>query len=402
MNKIARWDPILMWLAVAATVLGLLAIYDSGYARAAADGMVVPREFRSQVVSGIAALAGGILCWLLPRNKLRNLAWVAYALTVVALILVRVVGTEINGAKRWIDLKVMTIQPAEFAKLAVILVLASILSLRKPTPKLKRKPRHWAETLDWVWVPRFKRSMPLFLVLAAAGLILIEPDLATAMVIIAVSGLMMVLGGVSRGSMLSISAIALVVVTVLVVKEPYRMERILHHDARWNVENIDGIGYQTTQSEAAMAYGGLLGTGLGEGRAKHTLPAPTTDFVVTTVAEESGFVGMVCLLAIMGGLTWRLMALARSTHDRFGKLVLGGVGAWIGIQTCTNIVMANGFAPPIGVPMPFVSAGGSSLMALWMALGVCQSVLRDSPEEATEVETGRHRRWNRRTRVSRA
>lgn len=403
MKKDFRWDPVLLWLAVAATVLGLLAIYDSGYARAAADGMVVPREFRSQVVSTIAAVFAGIACWSVPRKNWRALAWAAYGVTVLSLVAVKLFGTEINGARRWIDLKVLTIQPAEFAKLSVILILASVLAFRKPAPKVPRRPRHWAESLDWVWVPRVRRAWPLLLVLLAAVLVLVEPDLATAMVIVAVSGLMMVLGGVSRGSLVSLGAIALVVVTLLVIKEPYRMERFLHHGDRWQVENIDGIGYQTTQSEAAMAYGGLTGTGIGEGRAKHTLPAPTTDFIVTTIAEELGFVGVLVLLAIMGGLTWRLMVLARTASDKFGKLVLGGVGAWIGIQTCTNIVMANGFAPPIGVPMPFVSAGGSSLMALWMALGVCQSVLRSSsPEEATEVETGRHRRWNRRARVSRA
>lgn len=180
------------------------------------------------------------------------------------------------------------------------------------------------------------------------------------------------------------------------------MDRILNHADRWSAENIEGIGYQTTQSEAAMASGGLMGVGLGEGRAKHKLPAPTTDFVMATVAEELGFVGSMVVLAIMGGLVWRLMVLSRSVEGQFGKLVLGGTASWIAVQSCTNMAMANGFAPPIGVPMPFVSAGGSSLLALWMAIGACQSVLRTSPEEAEEHASGRDRRWHRRPRVSRA
>ncbi|MBS1721862.1 MAG: FtsW/RodA/SpoVE family cell cycle protein [Armatimonadetes bacterium] len=402
MNRTWKWDPVLLWLGIASTIVGLLAIYDAGYARAAADGMVVPREFRSQLLASIVAVIGALGCWMVSKRNWRSLAWLGYGLTVVGLVVVKLIGTEINGAKRWIDLKVFTVQPAEFAKLFVILVLAAILAGRKQAPKPPRRPTHWAENLDWVWMPRIKRSWPLLLVLLAVGLIVIEPDLATGMVIVVVTGAMLFLGGVSRGSLVTLGVCCAVVVTLLVVEEPYRMERILHHGDRWSSDNIESIGYQTTQSEAAMANGGAFGLGLGEGRAKHTLPAPTTDFVLTTIAEETGLVGALAVLALMGGATWRLMVLARSADDRFGKLVLGGVASWIGVQACTNVVMANGFAPPIGVPMPFVSYGGSSLLALWMALGVCQSVLRPAAQEVTDEASSRDGRWHRRPRVSRA
>ena len=246
------------------------------------------------------------------------------------------------------------------------------------------------------------RSWPLLFVLVASFLILIEPDLATAMVVTVVGVAMMVLSGMSRGSIISLGVLGLICVTFLVIKEPYRMARVSNHGDRWSQENIDGIGYQTTQSEAAMASGGLLGVGLGEGRAKHKLPAPTTDFVMATVAEETGLLGVVVVMGIMGGLVWRLMVMARDLNDRFGKYILYGTATWIGIQSCTNIVMANGFAPPIGVPMPFISAGGSSLMALWMAIGLCQSVAGRSAKEVEELEDSRDGRWHRRPRVSRA
>lgn len=395
-------DPVLFWLAIAATVIGLLAIYDSGYARAAADGMFVPREFRSQLISSLIAVVCGAAVWRIRAKQWTVFAWTFTALTFVGLILVKLVGSEINGATRWIDLKVMTVQPAEFAKLAAILMLATVLATRQPTAKLPRAPRHWAERLDWVWIPRIVRGWPLYLVLAMAGLVLLEPDLATATVIVMVSGCMLVLGKVSRGSLVTLGFLFVLASSVFVMKESYRMDRILNHADRWSSQNIEGIGYQTTQSEAAMASGGLIGVGLGEGRAKHKLPAPTTDFVMATVAEELGFFGALGVMAVMGGMVWRLMVLSRVTTNQFGKLVLGGTASWIGIQACTNIVMANGFAPPIGVPMPFVSAGGSSLLALWMAVGACQSVLRTSPEEAEEHASGRDRRWHRRPRVSRA
>lgn len=402
MKAFSKGDPLVFWLALAATVIGLLAIYDSGYARAAADGMVVPREFRSQLISAVIALLVGGAVWQVRKKQWPGFAALMAGATFLGLILVKLVGTTINGATRWIDLKVMTVQPAEFAKFAAILVLATVLSTRKPRSKLPREPRHWAERLDWVWIPRIARGWPLYVVLAMAGLVLLEPDLATAMVIVVVSGFMLVLGKVSRGSLITLSVLFVVATSVFVMKESYRMDRILNHADRWSAENIEGIGYQTTQSEAAMASGGFMGVGLGEGRAKHKLPAPTTDFVMATVAEELGFVGSMVVLAIMGGLVWRLMVLSRTVRDQFGKLVLGGTASWIAVQSCTNMAMANGFAPPIGVPMPFVSAGGSSLLALWMAIGACQSVLRTSPEEAEEHASGRDRRWHRRPRVSRA
>lgn len=402
MNRNKGFDPVLVTLATLATVVGLLAIYDSGYARAAADGMFVPREFRSQFVSALVALGAGFACSWLRRSQWKRLAWPFFGLVVAGLVAVKLGGTEINGATRWIDLKVMTVQPAEFAKLGVVLLLASALAGRKPAPKLPRPPRHWAERIDWVWVPRLARSWPLVLVLVAAGLVAFEPDLATAMVIVVVAGAMMVLGGVSRGSLVTLGLGGAMVVGLLVVKEPYRMDRILHHGDRWSAQNVDSIGYQTTQSEAAMAKGGWLGVGIGEGRAKHTLPAPTTDFVMTTVSEEFGLLGTVMVIGLMGGVTFRLVTLGRRSTDPFARLVLGGTATWIGVQACTNIVMCNGTAPPIGVPMPFISAGGSSLMALWMAVGVCQAALRQESRQEAVRETDRHRRWHRRSRVSRA
>lgn len=393
-----NFDPLLLWLSLALTVIGLLAIFDSGYARSAVDGMAIPREFRSQLLCSVGAVVVGLICWRIKRSNLKTIAIVFYAVVTILLVLVKLFGTEINGAKRWI----FSIQPAEFAKLSVILVLASIFAIRQPRKKLSKKPIHWAERLDWVWVPRISRSWPLLFPLLAAGLVLIEPDLATAMVIVVVSGFIFVMGGVSKGSLISLGFICTLAVGVMIVKEPYRMDRILHHEERWGSENIEGIGYQTTQSEAAMANGGLLGVGLGDGRAKHTLPAPTTDFVMATIAEETGFLGTTIVMALMGGLVWRLLHLAQIAKDKFGKLILYGTGSWIGIQACTNIVMANGFAPPIGVPMPFISAGGSSLIALWMAIGVCQSVLKENSAEVEELETSRNRRWNRRPRISRA
>ncbi|QYK55282.1 MAG: FtsW/RodA/SpoVE family cell cycle protein [Fimbriimonadaceae bacterium] len=399
MTDLRRESAWIWALASIATVIGMLAIWDAGYVRAAADGGVVPREFVSQGVAIVAAVIAGAACAAIRAKDWRRLAPLVYLLGLGCLIAVKVIGKEINGAQRWIELGFFNLQPSEVAKFAAILFLAAVFADRKPSPRPPRKRLAWYEALDRVWMPRLLRAWPLLAIGAYVLLIEAEPDLATAMVIAAVTLGMMILAGVRASSLLALGAVSTVVVGYMVMTEPYRMDRIVNHGSRWEKGNIDSIGYQTTQSEKAMLRGGLTGVGLGEGRAKHTLPAPTTDFVMTTISEETGLVGSLAVLAVLGGLTAMLFRAAMRVQTQFGKLVVAGVATWIGVQTCTNVMMANGFLPPIGVPLPFVSAGGSSLIALWAALGLCQSQFMAKAQGA-ELEAGHDRRWHRRPRVS--
>jgi cell division protein FtsW len=148
---------------------------------------------------------------------------------------------------------------------------------------------------------------------------------------------------------------------------------------------MDG-GYQTVVSETALARGGLFGVGIGNGIAKHKLPAPTTDFVLATVGEEFGLLGVLVVVGLLAVVTWRLFWLAARAPDTFSRLALVGMAVWIGIQTCTSVTMVNGTLPPIGIPLPFVSYGGSSLLALWMGVGISMSVARQQSQKK-EVES---------------
>jgi cell division protein FtsW len=204
-----------------------------------------------------------------------------------------------------------------------------------------------------------------------------EPDLGTAAVILAIAAVMLFLGGVSKRSLVVGVLIGALGVFFLVTLEPYRVERILHHSERWNVGMVDDLGYQTTQSETAMAGGGFWGVGIGSGRAKHMLPAATTDFILATIGEETGLLGALGVLAMLGVLAWRLMHLGMRLSDRFGQLVLFGTAAWLGVQSSVNVMMANGTLPAIGIPLPLISSGGSSLIAIWGCLGICQSLVRN-------------------------
>ena len=394
-------DPAITILAVLATFMGMLAIWDSGYARAAVNNQILPREFWMQAIFALVSFFAAYVVYKIPTESWKKWAGVLIVATIGLLLLVEVpgIGKEINHAQRWIDLKIFLLQPAEFAKLSCILFLAVALAKRKPVAQLKKTPRHLGEKIDWLLVPWLKRAFPLIVVGFIIFFIEQEPDLATSMVIAFATFVMLVVGGVSRRSLAILFIGSLLLVGGLTIKEPYRMARITNHTERWSDTNIDGPGYQTTQSEAALARGGLFGVGLGNGLAKHRLPAPTTDFILATVGEEFGLVGSLVVVGLIAAIALRMAALGMRRKDPFGRLVLVGLASWIGIQGATNVMMANGFFPPIGIPLPFFSYGGSSLLALWMGVGLAQNILTETVvEKEVAIENRRNRRrdgWTR-------
>ena len=398
-------DPFLFWVCLAASLLGLVAIWDAGYARVGAGGSVLPRELRFQAVYLVIAVLVGWGCSRIPRASWRWLGWVGLAVSFGLLVAVRQpeIGHSLGGAQRWIKLGPLTVQPSEFIKLAVIMFLAATMAAHEPWKVRRRAIRNIGERIDRVWLPKLKRALPFLLVLALAVMVERQPDLATAAVIVAGAVGIIIVAGVTRKSLVLLAAASVVLVSAAVVEQPYRLERLTTHAARWEPENVRGKGYQTVISETALARGGVFGVGLGDGTAKHRLPAPTTDFVLTTVGEEFGLVGALSVVMLLAVVSWRLLWLAARAPDRFGRLALVGFGVWIGIQACTNVLMVNGTVPPIGVPLPFISYGGSSLLALWMAVGLSMTMGgQQSKKEVKKPETRRYGWRNRRARVSRA
>jgi cell division protein FtsW len=390
------YDPLLIGLASAATLIGLLFIFDAGYARSLRDSRgVIPREFIMQLVTLPIALFCGWWAGRVRPQKWLKWSKVLWVVSVFSLILVKapVIGVAMNGAHRWIRFPGFALQPAEFVKLTCVLYLGGVLANRKAWPAKITPRKNFTHWMDTIFVEKAKRALPLFYVVIAIMLIEIEPDLGTAAVVGATAAVMLLVGGVSWKSLGACAAIGLLGVTVLVMKQPYRIQRFVDHGARWSSDNADDSTYQTVQSEVAMASGGITGVGLGNGRAKHVEPATTTDFIMATIAEETGLFGSWIVLAVMGGLSLRILFLARDVKDRYAKLCLTGVAAWFGVQACVNMMMANAFIPPIGIPMPFISSGGSSLIALWLAVGVCQAMLIPVPVHKGETLAVSDHRW---------
>lgn len=405
MRRIRIYDPTAFGLAFVLTLLGLLFIFDAGYPRAMASGKGwIPPEFRTQLIMCFGAILVGAFVSTISEQKWYRLSKFIWFVAFISLFLPMIPGLAYaqNGAARWFKLPGLPpIQPAEFAKVAVIIYLAGLLAKRKEW--VTKPGKDWAQILDRNAVRKIKRWIPFFWVLIAVVLIEKEPDLGTAAVVLLIGFGMLVAGNVSKFSIVT-GAVTLAMITGwLVTHEEYRMNRIRHHADRWNERNMDDIGWQTVQAELGMASGAVLGVGVGAGRAKHVLPAATTDFINATIGEEFGLVGMLVVTGLLAALTLRLLKLARGAKSQFGTLVLSGTAVWIGGQACVNIMMANGLLPAIGIPLPFISSGGSSLVALWIALGISNACLAPAKQQSEEAyETGRDGWGHGRTRLSRA
>ena len=305
--------------------------------------------------------------WLgvrLPPRMYRRLAYPALLASLVLLVAVLIpgVGLEVNGARRWLVFGPLQMQPAELAKLALALWGADLL-VRKH--RLITQARHLV--------------MPLVPVAALlAGLVVLEPDLGTSLCFAMVLfGLLWTVGAPGRvfGVLLGMAAAA---AGAMVLVEPYRMERMLHfmdpdHDPL-------GTGYQPLLGLSSLASGGWFGVGLGQGRAKWlNLPEGHNDYIFAVLGEELGLLGCLVVLMLYATLAYAGLRVARRTADPFARLASAGVTVWIVGQAVLNMGYVSGLLPVTGVPLPLISAGGTSLLVTVLALGMLASFARHEP-----------------------
>ncbi len=305
--------------------------------------------------------------------------WMALCVAVLALIQFTPLGHAFNGAERWIRVPVpvlgaITLQPSEAFKLATLFWFCALYAL----PERRRWTRG-AYLLLGIW---------LF------GVVLVErqPDLGTAMLIFALGVGVAFLGGASLAKLGLLLASGVISIALLIAlpliksqfsgepleahKTSYRIQRVMAMLDPWSDEQ--GFGYQMVHAQLAVGSGGLTGVGLGMGREKRYLPAAESDYIFATIAEEAGFVGGLLAIGLLGGLVYACFHLAMRARTRFGRLFAGGLALWIALSTGINLGMALGLLPTVGIPLPFLSAGGSALVSLMAALGVAQSLAREA------------------------
>jgi cell division protein FtsW len=313
---------------------------------------------------GLWLAIGTVACVVILRvdyHRWRRLAVPLLALSgvLLALVLVPGLGMEVNGASRWLGYGPLSLQPSELAKLTVLLFTADLLARRA------------------AWMDDTRLTLvPVTIVFGGVAVLLMaQPNLGTALVLGAIVLALLFVAGTPFLPLTSLAAAGAVLATGLALWAPYRRARVLSFLDPW--ADYQNGGYQNIQSLVGIASGGITGTGLGESRAKWGfLPEAHTDFIFAIIGEELGLIGALVVVALFMGLCVLGSRAAMAAPDRFGMLLAAGVTVWFGVQAFVNIGAVIGILPITGVPLPFVSYGGSSLLFNMVAAGLLLNVAR--------------------------
>jgi len=357
-------------LAVCVTsllALGLVMLYSSSMTQVGAQYLEAQLVWCS---------LGFILCvaaTALDYQLLKKFVWPLFILALVLLVLVLLplphgLTKKINGAHRWFILPGIRLQPSEFGKLALIITLAWY------GDRFQRR----MHTLKWGII------FPMLIIAAMLGLVFREPDRGTTILLAAVSGSMLLLAGVQWKFIVPPIVLAAAGLTVSILHDPMRMKRIFS----WlDVEaNKDGVGYQAYQAKIALGSGGLAGLGLGNGRQKlGFVPEHHTDFIFSIIGEELGLIATLLVIVAFVVLVLCGIYIALRASDTFGTLLAAGVTLLIGLQAAINIGVVTSALPNKGLPLPFISYGGSNLLAMLTCVGILFSVARRAHPEKIPV-----------------
>jgi rod shape determining protein RodA len=363
--RVPRVDWTLLLATAALLVLGTVLVWSATAQRDALTGGDPLAFLRRHLVNIAIGLVLAVLVAATDHRWVRILAPVVYVASLVGLLLVLVMGTTINGSRSWIMLGGMSIQPAEFAKLAVCTGMALVV----------------AERTEGSWRQREVKHVDVLAMLAVAAvpavMILLQPDLGTLLVLLATVFGVIAASGAPRRWLAAIAAAGVTVAVVAVqlgVLKQYQIDRFM----AFTNPALDprGAGYNTEQARIAIGNGGIFGQGLFNGSQTKSgfVPEQQTDFIFTVAGEELGLVGAAILIALLGLVIWRALTIAAHSDDLFGRLAAAGVACWFGFQAFQNIGMCLGIMPVTGVPLPLVSYGGSSMFASLMAIGLLQTV----------------------------
>jgi rod shape determining protein RodA len=356
-----RPDFILIGITAALTALGLIMILSASGPRLEAAGLSRSSQMLRQAL--FVGIGSGVLLVtsVVSDRYWKLLAPLLYAGTLLVLLAVlSPIGALRQGAQRWISLGLFDLQPSEVAKVAVILALALMLA---PVEEGHMK-----------WLRLLKVGV---LVGFPAVLIFLQPDLGTMLVFGFVTFIMLFVAGttVRQLVMLIVLGVVLLVVAVeLDLLKDYQLER-LSGFLTPNEQTL-AVNYNQNQSQIAIGSGGMFGQGLFEGSQTNLafVPSQTTDFIFTAVAEQLGFVGGTLVIALYAALIWRMLTIAGAARDRFGQLAATGIAAMFGFHVFVNIGMTVGLLPVTGLPLPFLSFGGSFYLAMAASVGIVNSI----------------------------
>jgi len=359
-----RFDFILFFLVLAISSWGVLIIF-SATRETLPGGVSDPQYYlKRQLIWLGVGIVIFIAIQFINYRKIQKYWWLVLAAGILSLVVVLLFGYEVHGSKGWIDLKFTTIQPSEFSKIFMVVALSAIMS-------------KWRS--EKVSSVTFKKvAISSSVALAFVILVLLEPDYGTAIIyfmvfigLLFVSGanflyLLSILGLTAGGFFLALNG--------GLIKQ-YQLDRILIF-LKPDISSIEGAGYNLYQSKLAIGSGGFLGKGLFLGTQTNLnyVPEQHTDFIFSVIGEEMGFVGAVLVILILGLIVWRCFYIASNSSDTFAMLLASGVGFVILSQVVINIGMTIGIMPIIGIPLPFLSSGGSSLISMFLGIALVENV----------------------------
>lgn len=288
----------------------------------------------------------------------------------LVLVLIPGIGEWRNGARSWLNLGIFMLQPAEFAKLSIIIYLSALIA------KKGKQIETWKKGLQ-----------PAIIVIGIFGLLIAaQPDMGSAAILGLTSVSVLIAGGAKFKYLIRIAVPIAAVATVLIVTSPYRLNRFTNFSDPW-ADGMNGLGngFQLAHSYFAMAHGGMTGAGFGKSIEKYLyLPEVQTDFIFSIIGEELGFMGATLFLLLFILYLWRIIFMTRRVNDLFANLVGIGVASMIFIQTLINIGGVIGFIPITGVTLPFISYGGSSLLLNMLSIGIVLSISREAYKQAVQ------------------
>ncbi|MGA8534953.1 MAG: putative lipid II flippase FtsW, partial [Candidatus Tumulicola sp.] len=367
-RSFATAPPDAVLFAVVATLvgIGLVMVFSASSATAYAEHGDIAYYVKRQLVWLLVGLVAAFAVYRIDLDRLKRAAPYLLVAAIVGLLLVFVphVGVGVNGGRRWIGLSALRFEPSEFAKIALVIYLSAVLATR-------------GDRITSLVRGLFPLCVPLAIM---AVLVLKEPDMGTASLLVFMAFTLFFAAGARIFHLMAILAVTAPMAVLTVVASPYRRARVFAFLDPW--KDPQNTGFHIVQSLLALGSGGIFGMGLGASRAKFFyLPEQYTDFIFSVLGEELGLIGAFAVVVLFVALVYRAVRIALAAPDRFGYFLACGCGAMIAIQAFINIGVVTSSWPVTGVPLPFVSFGGSSLVVNLIAVALIANV-------------GRHRRLN--------
>ncbi|MBU2541025.1 MAG: rod shape-determining protein RodA [Candidatus Omnitrophica bacterium] len=368
-----EFDWTLLGVAFAISIIGVISIYSATHYTGGAS-LTLPTQMQSNIwIKQLIWMLLGVILAVLVSNinyhRFWDFAWLFYIASIILLVLVLFRGAERSGAKRWLEFGYLSFQPVELVKISIIIILARYFT--------KQISYHFSQNLYHSNPLILLRTafIPLGLVLCPFFLIILQPDLGSSVVLFPILFAVLFCTHVSRKFLITLISLGLASLPFLwQILKDYQKQRLLV----FLNPDLDplGAGYTIAQSKIAIGSGKLLGKGWLSGTQNQLnfLPERHTDFIFSIIAEEWGFFGSMLILSLFFLLVWRIIKVILKTNDIFGRIICIGIVALLSFQILVNIAMSSGMMPVVGLPLPFISYGGSSLLLSYLCIGIVLNI----------------------------